>query len=298
MILYALKSGFKNLGAKKLFTFASICTIASSVLVFCMFFVFVSNVTKFIHEIETTIGIQVFFEENLSEDDIKIIANNNFNTSDVKEMRFISSNEAWDKFKYEYFNKNQELANAFEQDNPLAHSASYEILLNDITKQKEYVKYLQAIEGVRQVNYSNVIIEVLTNLNTMLAKISFVLIVILLIIAFILISNTVIVACESRKKENEIMRLIGATNFVIRSPYVIEGFLLGLFGAIIPILLVMIFYNRIIDSLMENFQVFMSLFTPTSLFDIIIPMSIIALSVSITVSVIISFITITRHLKV
>ena len=145
MLSYVFKTGFKNLGNKKLFTFASIGTIASSVLIFCIFFAIVTNIKGLINKVETTVGIQVFFNQGLTEEEIQNIANNNFVTDDVKSIRFISSNEAWDNFKKDYFDDKTELAEAFEDDNPLANSSSYEILLNDITKQYDYVNYLKTI---------------------------------------------------------------------------------------------------------------------------------------------------------
>ena len=247
MLSYVFKTGFGNLGNKKLFSFASIGTIASSVLVFCIFFVLAFNIKGLIQKVETTVGIQVFFEEGLTEDEIQSIANKNFYTEDVKSIKFKSSNEAWDKFKKEYFDNKTELAAAFEDDNPLANSASYEILLNDITKQYDYVNFLKTIEGVRQVNYSNVLIEALTKLNVGISTFSFILIILLLIIAMILITNTITLSSQFRRKENEIMKLIGATNFMIRAPFVIEGFFIGFFGSLIPIVVVCALYNYLMN---------------------------------------------------
>ena len=73
MLSYVFKTGFKNLGNKKLFTFASIGTIASSVLIFCIFFAIATNIKGLINKVETTIGIQVFFNQGLSEEEIQNI---------------------------------------------------------------------------------------------------------------------------------------------------------------------------------------------------------------------------------
>ena len=298
MLSYVFKTGFKNLGNKKLFSFASIGTIASSVLIFCIFFVLATNITGIIKKVETTVGIQVFFDSNLSEDEIQTLANEKFMTSDVKEMNFKSSNEAWEKFKVEYFDNRPELAAAFEDDNPLASSASYEILLNDITKQIDYVNYLKSIEGVRQVNYSNVLIETLTKLNVGISTFSMVLIILLLVIAMILISNTISLASQFRKKENEIMKLIGATNFMIRAPFVIEGFLIGLFGAIIPICIICGFYNYFMDMVLTNAPFLSNVFVPVELSKIAPRMISISLFISCFICMLVSFLTIRKHLKV
>ena len=298
MLSYVFKTGFRNLGNKKLFSFASIATIASSVLVFCIFYILAININSLMQKVETTVGIQVFFENTLSEDEIQNIANQNFITDDVKSIKFKSSNEAWENFKKVYFDNNEELSAAFDDDNPLANSASYEILLNDITKQYEYVNYLKSIPGVRLVNYSNILIDALSSLNIGISTFSVGLISLLLFIAIILISNTITLASQFRRKENEIMRLIGATNFMIRMPFVIEGFLIGFFGSIIPIILLCSLYNYLMDLLISNTTFLSNIFTPIKLIYIAIPMSIIAMSVSCTVCMIVSFFTIRKHLKV
>lgn len=298
MLSYVFKTGFRNLGNKKLFSFASIGTIASSVLVFCIFFVLATNIRGLIDKIETTVGIQVFFDSNLSEEEIQELANNNFITDDVKSIKFKSSNEAWEKFKVDYFDNKEELASAFEDDNPLANSASYEILLNDITKQYDYVNYLKSIDGVRQVNYSNVLIDALTNINLGISSFSIILISLLLIIAMILISNTITLASQFRKKENEIMKLIGATNFMIRAPFVIEGFFIGFFGSLIPILLICSIYNYLMKLVLENATFLTNIFTPVDLINIAVPMSLIGIVVSCFVCMLVSFFTIRKHLKV
>ena len=298
MLSYVFKTGFRNLGNKKLFSFASIGTIASSVLIFCIFFVLATNIRGIIKNVETTVGIQVFFNSNLSEEEIQNLANEKFRNEYVKSMKFKSSNEAWEKFKVDYFDNKPELAKAFEDDNPLASSASYEILLNDITKQIEYVNYLKTIEGVRQVNYSNVLIDALTSLNVGISTFSMILISLLLIIAMILISNTISLASQFRRKENEIMKLIGATNFMIRAPFVIEGFFIGLFGAIIPLAFVCGFYNYLMKYILENASFLRNIFTPIDLSFIAPPMCVISISISCFICMLVSFFTIRKHLKV
>ena len=298
MIKFIFKTAFQNLGTKKLFTAASICTIACSVFIFCIFFSVVTNIRTFINTIETTIGIQVFFDEDLNENQIKQIANRDFLTDDVKSMRYISSNEAWEYFKKEYFDNREDLAKAFEGDNPLANSSSYEILLYNISKQEEYVSYIKTIKGVRQVNYSSSLINVLTNINLGISYFSFVLMFILIIIAIILISNTIAVASQYRKNECEIMKLIGATNFMIRSPFVIGGLLMGFFGSIIPLSIIYFLYNYIVNIVVEKTHLILSILRPVSIESFIFDMASISLGVSMFVCGFVSYITINRHTDV
>lgn len=298
MLSYIFKTGFKNLGAKKMFTFASIGTIACSVLIYCIFFLVASNIEGIIHKVETTVGIQVFFDEGLDEDTIKYIATNNFYTDYVKSMNFKSSNEAWDSFKKDYFGDKTELADAFENDNPLSNSASYEILLNDITKQYEYVNMIKNVPGVRQVNYSNVLIDTLTNLNFGISTFCIIFIALLLLIAIIIISNTISIASQFRRKENEIMKLIGATNMMVRAPFVLEGFFIGLFGSIIPIIIVCVSYNYIMSFIVKKATFARNIFEPISIIYLAPPMTFFSILISCLVCMIVSFITIRKHLKV
>ena len=298
MFSYSLKTGFKNLGAKKLFSLASIGTIACSVLIFCIFYIIVQNIRATIDNLETTVGIEIFFDENLSEEEIINIADNNFKTQDVKEIRFKSSEAAWEGFKNEYFGDNLELAEAFTDDNPLAKSASYEVILYDITKQYEYVEFVKNIEGVRQVNYSNVVIDTLTTLNVGISTFSIFLIGLLGVIAIILISNTITVSAEFRKTENNIMKLIGATNYMIRAPFVVEGMLIGFFGGLIPNIIVCGLYNYIINIIMKKAGLISNLLNPIPLNNIMLIMVTTSIGVSVFLCIIVSYFTIRKQVKV
>ena len=298
MFKYIFKSAFENLGTKKLFTIASIGTISCSVLIFCIFFVLGTNIHEMIKTIETTIGIQVFFESDYDENEIQNIANNNFLTDDVKSMKFISSDQAWDNFKENYFAGNTNVAQAFEDENPLAKSASYEILLNDIEKQEDYVKFLKTVNGVRDVRYSSSLIKILTNLNKAISYFSIGLIVILILIAIILIANTISVASQYRKQECEIMKLIGATNFMVRAPFVIEGLLIGFFGSIIPLILVISTYNYVFLMLLDKTMIISSVLNPVPIENFMFDMSTISSTVSIFLCTFVSYITINRHINV
>ena len=298
MLKYIFKSAFENLGTKKLFTIASIGTISCSVLIFCIFFVIGTNIHELIRTIETTIGIQVFFDENYTEEEIKNIANKNFMTDDVKSMKFISSYEAWENFKKSYFDGNTNVAEAFEDENPLAKSASYEILLYDISKQEQYVNYIKKVQGVRDVRYSTSLINILTNFNIAISYFSIGLIIVLVLIAIILIANTIAVASQYRKQECEIMKLIGATNFMVKAPFVIEGMLIGFFGTIIPLVIVVVLYKYSFSLILNKTMLISSILTPVPINDFLFFMSTSSIFTSIFICMVVSSITINRHINV
>ena len=245
-------------------------------------------------------GITVFFDETLSGDEIQAIGKTigSEKSAVIKDMEYISAEAAWDSFKNEYFGENSSLAEGFAEDNPLAGSASYAIYLKDIEDQDEMVEYLQGLNGVRKVNYSNSAAAGLSSFNKILALLFGVIIAMLLAVAIFLISNTISVAAEFRKSENKIMRLIGATNFMIRAPFVVEGTLIGLVGAAIPLGVMYYLYDRTVAYVMERFQLLSGIIQFLPITEIYPMMVGISLALGGGLGFIVCFMTIRRHLRV
>ena len=267
---------------------------------FCVFFSVITNIEYMVRTAETTMGITVFFDENLTEDEIKDIGAKieSDKSGIIKEIKFVSAEEAWDGFKTEYFGEDEALAEGFADDNPLAGSSSYEIRLNNITDQDGMVAYLESIDGVRKVNYSNSAATGLASFNKILGLLFGVLIAMLLAVAVFLISNTISVAAEFRKNENRIMRLIGATNFMIRAPFVVEGTILGLVGAAIPLGVMLFVYRQTVEYVMNRFELLSGIIQFLPLGTFYPMMAAIALALGGGLGFFVSFFTIRKELRV
>ena len=267
---------------------------------FCVFFSVITNIEYMVRTAETTMGITVFFDENLTEDEIKDIGAKieSDKSGMIKEIKFVSAEEAWDGFKTEYFGEDEALAEGFADDNPLAGSSSYEIRLNNITDQDGMVAYLESIDGVRKVNYSNSAATGLASFNKILGLLFGVLIAMLLAVAVFLISNTISVAAEFRKNENRIMRLIGATNFMIRAPFVVEGTILGLVGAAIPLGVMLFVYRQTVEYVMNRFELLSGIIQFLPLGTFYPMMAAIALALGGGLGFFVSFLTIRKELRV
>ena len=295
---YCLKEGMKNIGRNIWFSLASTAIISACIFLFCMFFALVANVQYMVKNAETTVGITVFFDENMAEADILAIGKEIAARKEIKETKYISAEEAWETFQKEYFKDAEELAEGFADDNPLAGSASYEIYLKDIADQDVIVSYLNTIAGIRKINYSNDTASGLSTFNKMLGLISAVIIAILLAVAVFLISNTISTAAAFRKDENKIMRLIGATNFMIRAPFVVQGIIIGFAGAAIPLVSVYFLYRSAVEYMIEKFHIISNIieFIPI---DTIFPYMIaVAVALGVGIGFVGSFFTIRKHLKV
>lgn len=295
---YCLKQGVINICRNIWFSLASVATISACIFLFCMFFSIMSNVRHVVRNVESTVGITIFFDEELSEEQIHAIGAEIGSRSEVKEMEFTSEEEAWETFQKDYFAGMEDLAEGFADDNPLVGAASYQIFLNDISQQDEFVAYLQGVNGVRRVNYSNSAADGLTNFNTIVGLLSVVIIGVLLAVSVFLISNTINVAAAFRKNENQIMRYIGATNYMIRAPFVVEGVVIGLLGAIIPLVSMFYLYRQAIGYVEEKFQVLSGIFQFLPLEQIFPYMAGTAMLLGLGIGFFASFFTIRKHLKV
>lgn len=295
---YCLKEGMKNIIRNILFSLASTATVSACIFLFCLFFSLVANVQYMVQKAETNVGITVFFEETMAEAEIQEIGDRIRERSEVKEVRYISAEEAWENFQKEYFKDMENLAEGFAEDNPLAGSASFEIFLHDISEQEMVVSWLQSVQGIRKVNYSNDTAAGLVNFNKMLGLLSAVIIGILLAVSIFLISNTISTAAAFRKDENRIMRLIGATNFMIRAPFVVEGLIIGFAGAVIPLVAVYFLYRNAVVYMMEKFNILSNIIEFLPIQTIFPYMAAVAMTLGVGIGFVGSFFTIRKHLKV
>lgn len=295
---YCLKQGIINICRNIWFSLASIATISACIFLFCLFFSIISNVQYMVRHVEETVGITVLFDEDLKEARIRELGDQIKTRSEVRSMQFISEAEAWESFQKDYFAGNENLAAGFADDNPLAGSASYVIFLNGIENQDEFVSYLQGLEGVRQVNYSNAAVAGFSSLNRVIGLLSLVIIGVLFAVSIFLINNTISVAAAFRRNECQIMRLIGATNFMIRAPFIVEGVLIGVMGAAIPLAAMYYLYLNAVSYLIQRFHIFSDLIYFMPVQEIYPVMIGAALILGVGIGFFGSFFTIRKYLKV
>lgn len=280
-----------------MFSLASMATMAACIFMFGIFYILVFNVNAMVQDAEESVAITVFFDEGLSEEQIKEIGKEVEKRTEVREMVFISAEEAWESFKEVYFEGNEEYAAGFSE-NPLANSANYAIYLKDISKQSTLVKYLESIEGIRDVKQSQSVAETLTEFNKILSVVSGGIIMILLCVAIFLINNTITIGISVRREEIAIMKLIGATDYLVRAPFIVEGIVIGLVGASAPLILLYVLYDKVVIYVAEKFAFIGSILefvSPYILFQGLIP---IGLALGVGIGFLGSIWTIRKHLKV
>lgn len=250
---YTLKEGIKNVWTNKVFSIASIATMAACIFLFGVFYAMIVNFQGVVKDVESGVAITVFFEDGTTQQRIDAIGKEIAASEEVASFNYVSADEAWEEYKLEYFEGNEDAAAAFGTDNPLANDSNYEIYMEDIAQQQGLVEHLESLDGVSRVRQSETVANTLSDVNKLIGAISIVIIVILICVAVFLISNTVRTGITVRKEEIGIMKMIGATDYFVRAPFIVEGILIGLVGAIIPLAILYSMYGKVITYVGERF---------------------------------------------
>lgn len=295
---YSMKQGVKNIGRNKLFSIASIATMAACIFLFGLFYSIVVNFNYIVEKAEEGVAITVFFEEDATDEQKEEIGAQLEAADGVLEVNYVSADDAWSQFQEEYFGDSAELAEGFQTDNPLANSDNYEVYMSDVSKQSDVVKFAESLDGVRSVNRSDVVARTLTSVNRLVGYVSIAIIAILLAVSIFLISNTVTMGITVRREEIAIMKYIGAKDSFVRAPFVIEGLLIGVVGAVIPLVLLYFMYDKAVAYVMTRFSLLNNIidFLPVmSIYRTLLP---IGIALGVGIGFVGSFFTIRKHLRV
>ena len=297
-IAYLVKQGIKNIGRNKMFSIASMATMAACIFLFGLFFSIIINFTYIVEKAEEGVAIVVFFDEeanDMQKQNIKIALESR---EDVLEVKYVSAEQAWEEFQKDYFGDNADAAAGFGDDNPLGQSDNYEVYMKSVESQTELVKFAEGLEGVRQVNKSDVVAKALTNINVLIAYISGAIILILLIVAIFLISNTVTMGITIRREEIAIMKYIGAKDGFVKAPFVIEGVLIGVVGAAIPLVILYFAYEKAVHYIMNKFTILNSILDFLDVGTVYQTLLPVGLLLGVGIGFVGSFFTIKKHLQV
>jgi cell division transport system permease protein len=280
-----------------MFSLASIATMSACIFMFGLFYIIIVNFNATVRSIEEGVSVTVFFDEGISDERITEIGQLIEDRAEVGDCEFVSAQEAWEDYKAIYFEGREELADGFT-DNPLANSAHFQVYLNDVSMQDSLVKYLEEQDGVREVKQSAQVANTLSDFNRLLSYVSAGIIFILLCVSVFLISNTVVVGISVRREEIAIMKLIGATDYLVRAPFVVEGMAIGFIGAAIPLVLLYILYQKIMVYITEKFNFIGTLIefiSVNTVFKTLIPIAVI---LGVGIGFLGSRVSVRKHLKV
>lgn len=262
---YFAKESVKSIKRNRVMSLASITTVAAALFIFGIFMLILINVNRVVNTVENKVEIKAFLKDDITtlksqgiEKDIEAIKG-------VKSVDYESKEDALKKFT-EQLGENKDLAKGLEMDNPLP--ASF-IIKVDKPEDVLYVSgEIAKMDGIEKVNDGQQVVDKIVKITGFIKALSLALMAILGVIAVSLISNTIKLTVYARKKEIGIMKYIGATDWFVRWPFILEGILLGLLGAVVSIVLLGLGYgyaakfvstNVIIFSLVPSGEIMKSL---------------------------------------
>ncbi|MGL5514561.1 MAG: permease-like cell division protein FtsX [Sporomusa sp.] len=246
---YFISESLSSLRHNGLMSIASVSTVALSLLILGIFLVMVLNLNHMVSTLETQVQISVYMEDGLTERDMREVGTRITKLNGVTEVMFIDKQQAMDKFK-ERLGEQQGLLTALGETNPLPNS--FEVKVDKPELVKPVAQAVSQFPGVETAKYGQEVIEQLFSLTKMIRILGLVLIVFLALAALFIIANTIRITVFARRKEIGIMKYVGATDWFIRLPFMIEGMILGFGGALCAVLILRQTYSEITEKVYES----------------------------------------------
>jgi cell division transport system permease protein len=272
-LFYTIIQGVRNIFRNKWFSLASIATISACLLLFGVFYSLVMNIRASVQNLQKDFLMTVFFDEGTTYDRMSEIGDMIAIREEVARYRFLTDDEAWEEYQATF---EEGYGDGFI-DNPLEGLAQYRIYLKDAATEEVMMVWLESIPGVSHVNTLSELAAILNGINRLVSYVSAGIIAILLAVSVFLIRNTVAIGISVRKEEINIMKYVGATDFFVRFPFVLEGIFIGLIGTALPLYLLYEGYQRLIDFLTDKFATLSNLLTfisVTDIFRVLLPISV------------------------
>lgn len=249
---YIVKEGLINTYRNTLMSLASVGVVTASMFILGVFLVIAINLSYNTQKLKEQPQIQVFCEPELDDEQIGIIEKNIKSDSRVKEYTYVSKQEALNKAK-EMLGNDQDVVEGLGDD---FMPVSFIIELKNLKEAQEVVSAFKSIQGVGNVRYSQERVDIILKIATWVQIGNMVLIIILLAVAMFIISNTIKLTVFARRKEINIMKYIGATDWFIRWPFVVEGVIIGLAGAAVGFIAISFFYGVVSSKVTQEVKIF------------------------------------------
>ena len=288
----AFKSVFRNFSL----SLASISCIAITLMIVAISVIASYNVNNFTEEIEKDLTIVAFVSNTATEEDIENLKNeiNNIKNVDIDSVIYTDKKTVKENMQKESDVFNTVMSDWDEEDNPL--KATFQIKIKDVDKINQTAKKIEELENIATVRYGEGMVDKMISAFDSIQKIAYGAVIALILVTVFLIVNTIKLTIYSRKREISIMRLVGANNFTIKTPFIIEGMVLGLLGSLIPIAIIIIGYPKLYTSM--NGYVFSPLINLIRPYPFVYSVSVLVAIIGMIVGMIGSSSAVRKYLKV
>ena len=253
-ISYFIREAVSSIGKHRVMSGAAIGVIAACLLIMGSFMLVAVNVESMLHEIESQNEILAYVNETMDDEDASGLEDEIKAAHDqISEIKYVSKEEALVAFREE-LGDDQDLLDGLEGDNPLRNR--YCIKLHDIGFTQEVAESLKEVDGIAEVSARSDVSDKIVQIRHIATLACVIIILVLLCVAIFIIANTVNLALFNRREEIAIMKMVGANDSFVRSPFMIEGLILGIIGALLALVLQWVLYTYIVKTALADFALF------------------------------------------
>ena len=252
-IEYYIREVFISLRRNNWMSVASIGTVAVSLFIFGMFLMMVMNMNKLAENMESQVQINVYLLDKVDREQARDIEKDLKEIEGVESVGFVTKDEAMERFK-DRLGDQKPLLDALDETNPLPDS--FEVTVTNPDLVKTAAEKMEKLDGVECAKYGQDVMEHLFEITRLLRIFGFTLMLVLAFATLFIISNTIRLTVFARRKEIAIMKYVGATDWFIRWPFVMEGMVLGLFGSIIAAMVLRTAYTAMAEKVYDTLAFF------------------------------------------
>ena len=250
---YFTRETFSSIRNNGLMGFASMSTVALSLLILGLFLILVLNLNHMASSLESQVQITVYLEDSVTNTNIHRMAQEIGAMEGVKKVTLVDKKQAMERFR-QRLGEQQGLLSALENTNPLPNS--FEIQVDKPERIKALAPKISKMSGVENARFGQEVVEQLFTLTKMLRIGGLILIAFLALAALFIIANTIRLTVFARRKEVSIMKYVGATDWFIRWPFLLEGMVLGLFGSLIAAVILRTAYTATVEKIYDTLAFF------------------------------------------
>ncbi|MFT5874755.1 MAG: cell division transport system permease protein [Clostridium sp.] len=232
-VKYFIVDALRSLKRNRTVSIASVATVAATLFILGVFLLIVFNVNAGVEELGSKLQVQIYLEDDITITEKSAVERALNDVQGVSEITFEDKNDALEKMKKQFGDDSKALTQGFETEGKNPLPTSYIVRVEKPELVDNVVKAITGLKGIEKINDARAIVDKIIKITNALKVIGLVLFVILISVSLFLIGNTIKLTLYSRKKEIGIMKFVGATDWFIRWPFIIEGMMLGTLGALV-----------------------------------------------------------------
>jgi cell division transport system permease protein len=244
---YLLKEGFQSILTHGFMSFATVTIVVACLVIMGSFSLIAVNIDAVLDDLESDNQVIAYVEESLTEEEARALQSDIEYLSNVSSCEFVTREEAMEEFASQYDDQT-----LFQDVEASVFRDRYIIYLNDIALMEQTQNDLYQIKGIAKVNAYLEVADGFVTVRNVVSAVSMILVVVLVIVSVFIMANTIKLATYSRREEIAIMKMVGASNWFIRFPFVVEGLMLGLLGGLLGFFLEWGIYDVVTNSIMTG----------------------------------------------